>query len=736
MGAPVIAMVMSLAVAAVAARAGVDDGHWNRLAAEDSSYLRAQSASPVEWQPWGPEAFAEAERTGRPLFVSIGYFSCVWTSVMDRGVFQDAATAGLLNAGCVNVKIDRFERPDLDRLYMRHVEATRQRGGWPLNLWLSPDRLPVRAAASMTAVDAGQGSFPLEAGHTLELWAAESPHLRAQARIELEEVARATGPALAGALALDEGLLESARGHVLGQFDPVHGGFGRVPKFPSPARLAFVGGRGGRDDTDPARAAERREVVAATLDGMARGGLRDHLGGGFFRYALDEGWRRPYFEKMALDQALMAESFLLGHRLTGRADFAEVARETLDYATRELGHPDGGFYNAEHGESLPADGGAAPQEGAYYVWTRDQVRHHAGAAADLVELVFDIRERGNLPPGSDPFNILGETNVLSRVRTVAAAAERLGLPVAQGEALWGQGRESLRIARQRRPRPALDRLLITQMNAAMISACCRAGVQWDDPGRLERAVRCAEFLQSGLWDASTATLYRCRLDRAPRHLAVAEDHAYLVRALLDLHEATGEFRWLRWAAEVQTAFDRHHADPVGGGYFDGRHDSPDLPVALKTIDDVSAFSPNAVAGLNLVRWSVLLQDPARADMARRLLGAFAVPVRARPGSVAGLLQVAEAVVHPAARVILVGPPGQPEARAARARLAAAPPGRWQVLTVEDAAARQWLAARQALPPAVVDHPVEIPAFFLVDGSGVEKGPFPMLELDKTLRTFR
>jgi len=729
-------MVIGLVLAAAAARAGESADPWNRLGAEDSSYLRAQSTSPVEWQAWGPEAFAEAERTGRPLFVSIGYFSCAWTARMDREVFQDAATAALLNARSVNVKIDRFERPDLDRLFMRHAEATRHRGGWPLNLWMSPDRWPVRVATSLVTRDEGQGSFPLEARHTLELWSAESAHLRAQARIEMEAWARTTGPALAGPITLDNALLDSAQGQIQGQFDPVHGGFGRVPKFPSPGRLALMGRRAGREDPASDRCSTIRTIIEVTLEGMARGGLRDHLGGGFFRYALDEAWRRPYFEKMALDQALMVDSYLLGCQLTGRADFAAVARETLEYTVRELGHPEGGFYTAEHCESLPAENAATPREGAYYIWSRDDFRHHAGPAADLMELVFDIRARGNLPPGGDPFSALGGTNVLSRARPVPEAARRLGQPVNQMEEVFALGRESLQAARRQRPRPALDRLLIAQVNAAMVSALCRAGLQLGEPIRVEQAARCADFIQTSLWDALTATLYRCRLDRAPRHLAVAEDYAFLVRALLDLHETTGEFRWMRWAEEVQTAFDRHHADLVGGGYVDGRHGTPDLPVALKTIDDASTFSPNAVAGLNLMRWSVLLQDPARSAAARRLLGAFAAPMRASPGSVAGLLQVADAVVHPPLRLILTGPPSDPAVAAARARLAAAPPGRWQVLCMGDEAAREWLETRKALPAAVNAHPLKMPAFFITNGPEVRLGPLPLAQLDKTLRALR
>lgn len=719
------------------ARGGEPAGaRFGRLAAEDSSYLRSQAPSAIEWHAWGPDAWSEAERTGRPLFLSIGYFSCAWTSRMDRDVFQEPATAAQLNANCVNVKIDRFERPDLDRLYQRFAEATRQGGGWPLNLWASPDRLPIRVAATLTSKEAGQGSFSLEAGHVLKLWAKEAAHVTAQARIELDDLATRTGSALAGPLEIDESLVRPAHSQILGQFDPVHGGFGRLPKFPYPARLGLLVRRAARAEAEVERGGESRDVIRRTLAGMARSGLRDHLGGGFFRYALDEAWRRPYFEKLALDQALLADAYLLGHRLIAEADCARVAGETLDYAIRELGHPEGGFYTAEHGESRSCDEAPSPLEGAFYAWSRADLRRHAGDGAEAMEQVYDIRDRGNLPPGTDPFNSLAGMNLLAEGRPVSEVAVDLELPLGELEARLARGRAALFAARQRRPRPPLDRLLITQMNAALISALCRASLQLNNPAWLNRARRAADFIHSQLWDDSTATLYRCRLDRAPRHLAVADDHAFLVRALLDLHETTGEIRWLQRAVEVQAAFDRHHADRAGGGYWDARHDCPDVPVALKTIDDASGISPNAVAGMNLVRWSVLLQDASRAVEARRLLGAFAVPLRSGSASVAGLFEVADALVHPPQRILLLGPPDHPEVRAARVLLAGSRPGRWQVLSVGDAAARRWLSDRHALPPAAASHPLGTPAFCLPDAGSDEKGPILMMELDKTLSALR
>lgn len=688
----------------------------NRLVAEDSTYLRALSTSPVDWYPWGPEAFAEAERSGRPVFVSIGYASCLWSARMDREVFADPAVAALLNDASVNIKIDRFERPDLDRLCQRFVEAAGQRAGWPLNLWMTADRRPLRAADALTLADEGQGSFRLELDRMRRLWAAEGDALRERARRELTAFADRIGPALAGPLELDDTLTARTEARLLAEFDPVHGGFGRVPKFPSPARLTFLAVRAARPSPSSAAAIDRLAAVQTTLDRLSRSALHDPLGGGFFRYALDDGWRRPYFEKLALDQACHAEVFLLGHRLTGDPRLAATALRTLEYAVRDLGHPEGGFYTGEHAESRSTDG--EPAEGAWYLWPAHEFREAAGPAAGMLTDIFDIRDRGNLPPGADSAGPLATLNTLAEIRPPAESAARLGRTLPEIEAATSNGLAALRAARDRRPRPALDRLIVTQMNAALVSALARAGTQLEAPELLARARQAADFILSTLWDAPNATLYRCRLDRAPRHHAAAEDYAFLVRALLDLHETTGEIRWLRHAFEVQSAFDRHHADPAGG-YFDARSDLPDVPASHKSIDDAASFSPNAVAGQNLVRWGVLLGQTARTTEARRLLAAFAAPLRAGAGSVAGLSLVTDSLLHPPRRVILFGTADTPAARAARHRLAVAPPGRWVVLSVENEDARRWLSTVGALPAAAATRPLNPPGIF-TDGAPMDE----------------
>jgi len=649
---------------------------------------------------------------------------------MDRGVFQDATTAGRLNEGCVSVKIDRWERPELDRLFQRWATASGHRPSWPLNIWLTPDGQPLRLAVSMTLADDGQGSFREEIRHFLDLWAAEASHLTAEARNTGMSLVRPPETRVAGPLEIDETLLARAQSRMLGEFDPLHGGFGQTPKFPSPARLGFLAQRAAREPVSATRTGEALAAVRRTLERLAASGLRDHVGGGFFRYALDEAWRRPSFEKLALDQAFQAEVFLLGHRLTGEEWCAVVAGETLGYAVAELGHPLGGFYNGEHAESLAPCGEF--REGAYYLWEHAELEARAGGAAEAVALLFDMQPRGNLPPGLDPRREHSGMNLPVRRVGLAEVADQLGLPVEVVDRQLAQGRSALRAARQTRKRPAIDRLVVTQPNAALVSALCRAGVQLNEPAWLDRARRGASFIRSQLWDASSGTLHRCRLDRAPARVAGAEDHAILVRALLDLHQSTGEIEWLQWGAEVQAAFDKHHADPTGGGYFDARHGHSDAPVALKSIDDADGFSANAVAGQNLVRWAVLLQNPGRAEEARRLLGASASSLQAGSGEVAGLFQVVESLVRPPRRIILFGPAEAPEVRSARRCLALASLGSWEVLCVENPTALAWLREQRALPPAVGGRSPDRPVFYVDGAPGDAYGPHPLQELHNFL----
>ena len=708
---PRAAAAVSLACALAIAAAGVPPVRMNALIAEDSSYLRSLSSSRIDWRAWGPAACAEAAASGKPIFLSIGYASCLWSARMDRAVFSNARVADLLNAGTIPVKVDRFEHPDLDRWCQRAVEAAGQPGGWPLTVWMTPEGLPVRGVVFPNWEEEGADSLVAPIEHFLKLWASDAAYVRAQARRDAASLAERVGAALAGEVRIDADLLANARGKTLAQLDPRHGGFGTIPKFASPARLAFLMREAGRVRSDASLAA-----VTLTLDALARGGLRDHVGGGFFRYAMDDAWARPYFEKQALDQAQLADSYLSAHRLIGAESYAAVARDTLSYALRELSHPGGGMFTGEHCESEGSSG--EPVEGAFYLWTAAAFAEAAGPHAAFAEAAFGIREEGNLPVGSGRSAFFAKANLPVPDQPLEPLAARFGLRLEPSEAAVLAARESLAAVRSLRPRPALDRLQTTQTTAAFVSVLCRAGLLLREPEFLARARHGAAFLESTLWDEGEGRVYRACLDRPARLAGVAEDYAFFIRAMLDLHETTGEFRWLALADAVQRGFDRECGDVPAGGWFDTAR-SAGRALSLKSIDDAGGFSPNAIAGANAVRWSALLADPAPAAAARHALQAFAGPLRVGSPSVAGLFGVAHGLVHPPQRIVLFGDPNHPELRDARTRLAGAPDGRWSVLCVENAQALDWLIRRGALPPHLSGRIPDRPVFFL-DGEPPEK----------------
>lgn len=696
----------------------------NGLALADSPYLRSEADSPVQWQPWGREAFERADRENKPLFVNIGYMSCHWCALMDRESFRRPEVAKMLNEDFVSVRVDRYERPDLDRLYMRYMTETARINGWPLNLWLNPRLAPFRGVVYLPAVDTGRGTFERVAEQTRHFWEKESAYIREQATRDVEEFNRQLAAQTPGEVTINDEFFDRVFAQVAAQYDPANGGFGRVPKFPSPARLAFLWRQMGRKP-ESSQAAESRDMIVKTLRAMGRGGLRDHLGGGFFRYALDEAWRRPYFEKMALDQAEAIRSFLSGYLLTGDEEFASIVRQTIGYLERELQHGAGAFYNAEHCDSLPAGEAQSPQEGAYYLWTRDDALKVAGdEAAPLVEAVYSLKERGNAPPGSDRRGQFEGLNLFFQATEPSAAARQLGIDEARAAQRLDAALESLRRERSRRPRPPLDPLIIAQMNGGLISGLARASVILDEPRWLEMAVRAAEFVERELWDAREGRLYRCWAGRPASVAACAEDYAYLVSGLLDLHEASGGARWLALAVSVQAAMDQRLLDRERGGYYDAEPDTPDLVVRLKNEDDASGFSSNAMAAMNLARLAAQVGDPQARERGSRIFPNFGAMLQRSPGVLSGLACGASDLSAPLLQVVVQAPPGSPGWREA-VRAAFLLPRADRVIIHDTPEVRALLSEGAALPPApAAGPPLQLCREFRPLGGAVSAADLP------------
>ncbi|MBK1706711.1 thioredoxin domain-containing protein [Halochromatium glycolicum] len=544
----------------------------NRLILEDSPYLLQHAHNPVDWYPWGPEAFEQARRENKLIFLSIGYSTCHWCHVMERESFEDLAIAELLNEHFIAIKVDREVHPDVDQTYMTAVELLAGRGGWPMSSILTPDG---------DTIDGGTYFPPAEFTRLLErardLWQAQPDALRAQA----ERVARAVSRALdtqGQAAALDDAIIDRALAELLARHDELQGGFGLAPKFPQEPRLGLLLDQALRTGDDAALAA-----AIFTLKRMARGGIHDQVGGGFHRYAIDNDWLVPHFEKMLYNQAQLAQVYLAGWRLTADPNLARVTRRTLDYVLRDMTSPEGGFYSATDADS---DG----DEGRFFLWTPAELRAALPAEdADLAIRFHGVTETGNF----EGRNILHVPVALDAF----AAAE--GVAPADLQQQLAQIHETLYQVREERPHPHRDEKILTAWNGMMISALAEAGAALEEPRYLAAAERAADLLWAEARPAP-GQLTRVYLDGRASQPALLEDYAFLGAGLIALYDASADPRWLERARELTDALWSRFADPEGGGLFMGEA-STDTPLMARPKDLSDGAMPSATsAALHLL----------------------------------------------------------------------------------------------------------------------------------------
>jgi uncharacterized protein len=585
----------------------------NALAQETSPYLRQHAENPVDWLPWGPVALARARERDVPLLVSIGYSSCHWCHVMEHESFEDPRTAALMNEEFVCVKVDREERPDIDALYMEAVQGMTGHGGWPLNVFLTPEQLPFY----------GGTYFPPEPRHGMPAWTQVLQAVAETWRERREEI-RATGERIRAQLSggarltpstepFDKRALDAAVQRLRESFDERNGGFGAAPKFPQTPVLEFLLRYGERD------------MSLATLRAMARGGIYDQLGGGFHRYAVDATWTVPHFEKMLYDNALLARAYLHGHRLSGDEELSRICRETLDWALREMRGPEGGFYSA-----LDADSEGV--EGRFYVWTADELEDLLGADAEAAIRWLGATEEGNF---ADPHHPGPQREALGRGLNVLT--DRGQRPDSETRA---RIRARLLQARAGRPRPGLDDKRLTSWNALMIAALADAGAVLDEVGGLhylDAAERCAEFILRELRD-SEGRLLRTYSDGQARIGAYLEDHAFLLEALLVLFEATCEERWLDEARALADQTIARFADPEHGGFFSTPSDHEPLIARRKDLEDAPIPSGASSAAMGLLRLAQLTGEEGYERQALGVLGLLHEIAPNHPASFGHLLQ--------------------------------------------------------------------------------------------------
>ncbi len=704
----------------------------NRLADEKSPYLRQHAENPVAWLPWGDEARAKARAEGKPIFLSIGYSTCHWCHVMAHESFEDAAVAEILNRDFVPVKVDREERPDLDRVYMTYVQHTTGHGGWPMSVWLTPDGKPFFGGTYFPKADRdGRPGFitllRTIAGH----WGEQRAKIEAGAEEVLQSLRRYAAEGAAHEVANpaeaprplheDAGdAFEKGFQYFYEAHDARWGGFGGAPKFPRASIIDFLLRSAALQGVETDLGQEAIGMVATTLQRMIEGGFHDHLGGGFHRYSVDEQWHVPHFEKMLYDQALIALNLVETQQATGLPVFGWVAREVFDYVARDLTGPHGGFYSAEDADSTVAEpagrvvpgqpgssgGSARPEkpahaEGAFYVWTKDEIDAVLGEDAAFFCAHYDVKPEGNV--AHDPQGEFAGKNVLRQLRPLARTAEQFKLSVPDAEQKLLTCLEKLRAARDARPRPHLDDKVITAWNGLMISALSRghqvlAAPRPEGLPYLKAATRAAEFIQRELHDESTGVLYRSWREGRSDIPGFAEDYAYLIQGLLDLYEAGFEIRWLQWAVKLQQRMDELFWDPARGGYFNSRADDPSVIVRLKEDYDGAEPAPNSVAAMNLVRldWMIGSGEGAEnhRERARQTIESLRAQWTRRPQALPQLLCAVELLLAEPRTVVLAGDPGTPDFRAMAAVLHEKLGPRRAVLCADGGEAQRWLAARR------------------------------------------
>ncbi len=611
----------------------------NALIHAASPYLLQHAHNPVDWRPWGPEAFAEARARAVPIFLSVGYSTCHWCHVMEHESFEDEEIAAALNAGFVPVKVDREARPDVDAVYMAFLQRTTGGGGWPMSVWLTPEGRPLFAGTYFPARDGDRGphrgflSLLRIIGRN---W--RDPGFQAQAD---EVIAALTAPDRAASAALPAPEALAGGAAIFAKlFDPEWGGFGRAPKFPRPAVLEMLL-RAGRRAGDPRPSAQ----VATTLTRMHCGGMYDHVGGGFARYSVDRFWRVPHFEKMLYDNAQLAVAYLEGWQalVSGDPDhpFAHVVDDVLAYLDREMSDPAGGFYSATDADST--DEAGQMHEGHYFVWTPADI----DAALPPADARW-VRETFGVEPGGH-----------FEGRSVLHLAE----PLSTAErARWSGIREALRATRAKRAAPGLDDKVLTAWNALTASAFARAGVALARPDWIARAGRCAGFLLDNLRDGDR--LHRTWRRGEARHPAVLEDYATLIIACLDLLEATGAVRWLDAALALQATLDQRFADPAGG-YFRTADDAADPPLLFREKPDYDGAEPggNSQAALGLLRLAELTGDAEHRRRAEGTLRALGRLMSEAPHAVPKALCALDRAHGDTRAVIIVTPPGADPAEA-------------------------------------------------------------------------
>jgi uncharacterized protein YyaL (SSP411 family) len=633
--------------------------HTNRLVGEKSPYLLQHAHNPVDWYPWGEDAFAKARRENKPIFLSIGYSTCHWCHVMAHESFESEDVAAIMNREFVNIKVDREERPDVDRVYMTFVQATTGGGGWPMSVWLTPDLKPFVGGTYFPPEDRyGQPGFKKVLERIAAAWKENHQNIAGQgakivdalreSQIGRTETAKTIDPKV-----FDEGYEQFSR-----SYDPREGGFGNAPKFPRPVVLNFLSrfyarSRSSRDGKDAL------EMVLFTLRKMAAGGMHDHLGGGFHRYSVDRYWHVPHFEKMLYDQAQLAVAYLDAFQMTRDPQFESVGRDILDYVARDMTSKEGGFFSAEDADSPVVAGVGDPghsqnAEGAFYVWTEKEIDEALGGGADVFKFHFGVQPHGNAPEGSDPHDEFRGKNILIQRHDIAETAQQFKKSQDEIGKSLRRSRETLFAIRAKRPRPHLDDKIIAAWNGLMISAYARGAEVLHEPRYLESATRAAKFIRTQLWENSRKILFRSYREGRGNVEGFADDYAFVINGLLDLYQASFDVEWLKFAIELQETQDRLFYDEKSGGYFSTSGKDKSVFLRMKDDNDGAEPAASSIAAINLSRLAQIRDNKEWRERVGKTIEAFRATVSSFPSAMPQMLVALDYSLSKPRQVVIAG----------------------------------------------------------------------------------
>jgi uncharacterized protein YyaL (SSP411 family) len=626
--------------------------HTNPLANEKSPYLLQHAHNPVDWRPWGAEAFEKARRENKPIFLSIGYSTCHWCHVMERESFENENTAAILNRDFVAIKVDREERPDVDRIYMTFVQASTGSGGWPMSVWLTPELEPFYGGTYFPPVNRfGHPGFPSVLTQIATAWRTQREQIVDSAHDAIDQLRKqvAVQPTKTGWADVDTATLDSGFFTFRRSFDSHMGGFGGAPKFPRPSVHNFLLRYYARTKSEDAL-----EMSLKTLREMAKGGMHDQLGGGFHRYSVDERWFVPHFEKMLYDQGQLALAYLEAFQITNDAQYAAVAREIFEYVLRDMTDAGGGFYSAEDADSAAdASKPTVKGEGAFYIWTAQEIRHLVPApACDWFFHRYGVLEGGNV--SSDPHEEFTGRNILYEANEIEDTALHFERDVEEVRAALQDAGAKLLEARGKRPRPHLDDKVLTSWNGLMISALAMGGAVLDDPRYSAAARSAAEFLITRLYDPQTGVLLRRYRDGDAAIPGFLDDYALFTQALLDLYETQFDRRHLELALKLTEKQRELFEDTQQGAFFSSGEGDSGLVLRVKEDYDGAEPSGNSVAAMNLQRLAEITNREDLRTSAERLLAAFSPRLTAAPVALPQMLAACEFRIAPPRQIILVG----------------------------------------------------------------------------------